>query len=93
VAWTDGNTGEINSSAQQNTMYQQSEVDTGVQQNVTHWQFELGIVLESTQTGRIARPQRVRRPPARYRQLYHDQFVGIQSVSCDIDESIVLSNT
>jgi hypothetical protein len=27
----------------------------------------------------MVRPQRVRRPPARYRQLHHDRSVGIQS--------------
>jgi hypothetical protein len=59
--------------------HRQSELDTGVQQDVTHRRFERGTGVESTQTKRIVRPQRVRRPPARYRQLYHDRSVGIQS--------------
>jgi hypothetical protein len=79
VAETGDNTGEIDTGAQQHVTHRPSEVDTGVQQDVMHRRFERGTGLELTQTGRIVRPQRVRRPPAQYRQLHHDQSVGIQS--------------
>jgi predicted aspartyl protease len=79
VAETGDNTGEIDTGAQQHVTHRPSAVDTGVQQDVTHRRFERGTGLESTQTGQIVRPQRVRRPPARYRQLHRDRSVGIQS--------------
>jgi hypothetical protein len=79
VAETGENIGEINTGAQQQVTHRPSEVDTGVQQDVTHRRFQRGTGVESTQTKRMVRPQRVRRPPARCRQLYHDRSVGIQS--------------
>ena len=92
VAQTRGNTGKIDTGAQQGEMHRQPELDTGAQRNVTHRRFEPGASLDCTQTGRIARPQRARRPPARYRQLYHDGSIGSQSVSYEMNETIVSSD-